>query len=99
MITYTVKVWGDGHKEWHVGCDLHRIDGPAVEWADGTKSWWFNGKLHREDGPAYEGADGSKEWWLNGKRVTEKEVLALKAPCNGREVVIDGVTYTLQKRG
>ena len=47
----------------------------------------------------YVWADGYKAWYLNGKRVTEREVLALKAPCNGREVVIDGVTYTLQKKG
>lgn len=74
MITYTVKVWGDGHKEWRVGGDLHRIDGPALERADGTK-----------------------EWYLYGKRVTEQDVMNLKAPCNGREVVIDGVTYKLQR--
>ena len=63
----TVKVTGNGDKEWFLNGKLHREDGPAVEWADGTKAWWLNGKLHREDGPAVEYANGSKFWYLNGK--------------------------------
>ena len=97
MTSYTVKVWDCGSREWRVGRDLHRKDGPAYEGADGTKEWWLNGKLHREDGPAYEGADGFKSWYLNGEQVTEQDVPNLKAPCNGRQVVIDGVTYKLQR--
>ena len=72
-IEYTVKVFGNGSKEWRLNDKLHREDGPAIEWADGNKSWWLNGERHRKDGPACEWADGSKSWWLNGKKVTEQE--------------------------
>lgn len=67
-------------------------------WENGNKGWYLNGQLHRTDGPAFEGADGSKEWWINGKRYsTEAEWrFALNsAPCHGKTVEIDGVTYML----
>ena len=47
---YTVKVFGNGSKEWHLNGKLHREDGPAIEYANGSKHWYLNGKLHREDG-------------------------------------------------
>ena len=47
MIEYTVKVYADGTKSWHLNDELHREDGPAIEWADGDKYWYLNGKLHR----------------------------------------------------
>ena len=74
---------------------LHREDGPAVEWADGSKEWFINDNRHREDGPAVEGADGTKEWWINGKYLTEAQFNALKAPCAGKVVEIDGKKYKL----
>ena len=73
MIEYTVKVYADGTKHWHLNGKCHREDGPAVEYADGTKSWYLNGKCHREDGPAVEWADGTKSWFLNGEYLTQEE--------------------------
>jgi hypothetical protein len=67
MIEYTVRVYFNGSKSWHLNGKCHREDGPAYEVADGGKAWYLNGKLHREDGPAVEYANGDKFWWLNGK--------------------------------
>jgi len=71
MIEYTVKVYPNGDKCWHLNGKLHREDGPASEWANGTKCWYLNGKLHREDGPAVDYANGSKYWYLNDEELTE----------------------------
>ena len=73
MIEYTVKVYTDGYKYWHLNDKLHREDGPAIEYADGTKFWYLNGQCHREEGPAIESSWGTKYWFLNDKRVTEQE--------------------------
>jgi hypothetical protein len=67
---------------------------------DGTKYWYLNDKLHREDGPAIEWDNGNKYWYLNGKQLTEAEHKAATSPkvtCNGKEVVIDGITYILKE--
>lgn len=61
----------------------------------GNKFWYLNGKLHREDGPAIERANGEKYWCINGKQLTEEEFNNRQASCHGKEVVIDGKTYTL----
>ena len=102
MIEYTVKVSKSGDKFWSLNGKLHREDGPAIEWANGYKSWYLNDKRHREDGPAIEVANGDKSWWINGKQLTEAEHKAATSPkknpsCNGKEVVIDGVTYVLKE--
>jgi hypothetical protein len=104
MIEYTVKVYPEGYKAWYLNGILHREDGPAIEVANGDKSWYLNGKIHREDGPAIEWANGDKSWWINGKQLTEAEHKAATSPkknasCNGKEVVIDGVTYVLKAKG
>jgi len=66
--------WANGHKEWWLNGQQHRIGGPAVEYTNGTKEWYLNGIIHRIDGPAIEYASGSKAWYLNGKcYLTEKE--------------------------
>jgi len=65
-ITYEVKTFPNGHKEWCLNGIRHREDGPAIEYSDGTKEWYLNGEFHREDGPAIEYPDGQKEWCLNG---------------------------------
>ncbi len=67
MIEYTVKVWPNGTKKWHLNGKFHREGGPAIERSNGTKMWYMNGQRHREGGPAYEGSDGSKWWYLNGQ--------------------------------
>ena len=92
--------WGDGAKWWYLKGKLHREDGPACEYTDGTKYWYLKGKRHREDGPAIEGANGSKEWYLNGKFMTEQEhkKATAKTTCEGKEVVVDGVTYVLKEK-
>jgi hypothetical protein len=67
---------------------------------NGDKFWYLNDKLHREDGPAVEYSNGDKSWYLNGKQLTEAEHKAATSPkvtCNGKEVVIDGVTYVLRE--
>ena len=102
MLEYTVKVYPEGYKIWYLNGKIHREDGPAIEWANGDKSWYLNGILHREDGPAIEAANGDKSWWINGKQLTEAEHKAATSPkkklsCNGKEVVIDGVTYVLKE--
>ena len=102
MIEYTVKVYSNGTREWHLNGKYHREDGPAVECADGTKSWCLNGELHRKDGPAVEYANGTKCWYLNGKNYSEAnwklEIAKLNKqsdPCDGKEVEIDGKKYKL----
>ena len=102
MIEYTVKVYPEGYKIWYLNGKIHREDGPAIEWANGDKSWYLNGILHREDGPAIECSNGEKCWWINGKQLTEADHKAATSPkkklsCNGKEVVIDGVTYVLKE--
>jgi hypothetical protein len=74
---------------------LHREDGPAAERANGSKFWYCNGEHHREDGPAIELSNGYKEWYINGKQYSEAEFNAKMESCDGKEVVIDGKTYTL----
>ena len=68
----------------------------------GTKSWYLNGKQHREDGPAIEYSSGHKSWYLNGKNLTEAKHKAATSPkklsCEGKEVVIDGITYVLKEK-
>ena len=80
---------------------LHRVDGPACEWSDGTKYWFVDGKLHRVDGPAVEWSDGDKYWYLDGVNFSEsdfnKKINPSKASCEGKTVVVDGVTYQLKK--
>ena len=76
MIEYTVKVYSNGTKAWHLKGKLHRTDGPACEFGSGNKLWYLDGKKHRTDGPAAEYANGDKEWYLNGKEVTEQEVMS-----------------------
>ena len=63
--------------------------------SQGYKSWHVNGKLHREDDPAVEYANGTKQWYINDKELTEEEFKNRQASCDGKEVVIDGKTYTL----
>ncbi len=101
MIEYTVKVHTNGDKYWYLNGKRHREDGPAVEWVNGYKFWYLNGKRHREDGPTVELANGDKSWYLNGVNLTEEENRkATQTPsCEGREVVVDGVTYVLKAKG
>jgi hypothetical protein len=94
--------YADGSKYWYLGGQLHREDGPAITWADGSKLWFRNGQLHREDGPAVDWVDGSKECWLKGKKLSEEEFdkhtsVSKRSTCEGRTVVIDGVTYQLTR--
>ena len=95
--------WANGSKWWYLNDEQHREDGPAVEYINGYKSWYLNGKLHREGGPAIEHSNGDKYWYLNGKLLTEAEHKAATSPkkkpsCSGKEVVIDGITYTLKEK-
>ena len=65
----------------------------------GTKEYFSDKEMvirHREDGPAVEWAGRGKQWFINGNELTEAEFMALKAPCNGKKVVVDGVEYTLK---
>lgn len=100
MIEYTVKVYDNGDKSWYLNDKFHREDGPALEGVDGIKEWYLNGQRHRADGPAVEYAYGAKEWFRNGKRMTEQEhkKASTKATCDGKEVVIDGITYVLREK-
>ena len=90
--------YSNGTKYWFLNGKRHREDGPALEGADGTKEWYLKGKLHREDGPAIEWSDGSKWWYLDGEEVTEQEHKRATATCEGKEVVVDGVTYVLKEK-
>ena len=92
MITYKVKVYDNGNKEWYLNNKLHREDGPALEYADGTTKWCLNGKYHRVDGPAIEYINGNKYWFLNGEEVTEQQVMNTHAV-----VVIDGKSIPLSR--
>jgi len=70
-------------------------------YTNGNKLWYLKGKHHREDGPAVEWANGDKFWYLNGKQLTEADHKAATSPkvtCNGKEVVIDGITYVLKEK-
>ena len=77
---------------------IHREDGPAVINSDGTHEWWLNGKLHREDGPAIVRNDGLYQWWINGKNLTEQQFNDRKRSMDGKEITIDGITYTLKRK-
>jgi hypothetical protein len=91
----------NGGKSWYLNGKRHCEDGPAIEWANGEKYWYLNDKRHREDGPAIEVANGEKYWYLNDKQLTEAEHKAATSPkvtCEGKEVVIDGVTYVLKEK-
>ena len=95
-ITYEVRVYPSGTKEWILNGKLHRKDGPACEWADGSKFWYLNGKCHREDGPAVEYPNGSKSWYLNNERLTEEEFISrTSSACIGTIVEIAGRKYKL----
>ena len=89
-----------GDKSWYLNGKRHRVDGPAIERAYGYKAWYINGERHREDGPAVEYANGDKEWYLKGVRYSESEFNAKMNPasCEGREIEIDGITYTLKAK-
>ena len=79
----------------------NKMSGYKVEVdTNGTKCWYLNGKFHREDGPAVERTDGTKSWYLGGKPLTEQEhkEATTKATCDGKEVVIDGITYVLKEK-
>ena len=101
METYQVQVYTDGTIRWYQNGELHRLDGPALEYADGAKEWYQNGRLHRLDGPAVEYLSGAKQWYIEGKSLTEAEFLTRTQPpkpdCSGKTVVIDGITYRLEK--
>ena len=92
--------FSNGSKSWFINGKRHRIDGPAMEYVSGYKSWWLNGKRHRTDGPAIEDTDGSKVWYLDGVEYTEDKFNVKMNPssCEGREIEIDGVTYTLKTK-
>ena len=100
MQEYRVTVDSQGTVRWHdLKTDkLHRTDGPAVEYVNGNNLWYINDKRHRVDGPAIERADGSKAWYLNDVKHTEEQFNAKMNPssCEGKEIEIDGVTYTLK---
>jgi len=96
MIEYTVRVYFDGSKYWHLNGKQHREDGPAVEWADGSKSWYLNGTCHREEGPAVEWADGTKFWYLDGKEVTEEEHKRMTSPV--AEMTVGEISKALGKQ-
>jgi hypothetical protein len=103
MLEYTVKVYPDGDKSWYLNDKRHREDGPAIEGDNGDKFWYLNDKRHREDDPAIELANGDKSWYINDKQITEAEHKAATSPkknpsCNGKEVVIDGITYVLKEK-
>ena len=102
MQEYEVIVTSQGTVRWYdLKTDLlHREDGPAIEYVNGDKSWFINGKLHREDGPALEYASGYKAWYLDDVEYSESEFNAKINPSSyeGREIEIDGVTYTLKEK-
>ncbi len=103
---YKVKVYKNGDVVWcNNKNEFHRLGGlPALEWSSGSKSYYENGKRHRIDGPAIEYSDGYKEYWLFDKKYTKEQYdievkkLNQKSVCENKEVVIDGVTYTLVKK-
>jgi hypothetical protein len=64
----------NGHKEWWLNGERHRVGGPAIECSNGDKEWWLNGELHRVDGPAIEWVDGSKSWFITDQLVYSKNV-------------------------
>ena len=70
--------------------------------SEGTMRWYDlkTSKYHRVDGPAIEYADGDKYWYLDGVEYTESEFNAKMNPGSyeGREIEIDGITYTLKAK-
>ena len=53
--------------KWRVGCQLHRIGGPARVCISGTEVWYIHGKLHRIGGPARTWSYGAEEWFEHGE--------------------------------
>ena len=101
METYEVQVHANGDKYWYQNGQHHRLDGPAIEYTDGAKYWYIEGQRHRLDGPAVEYPDGIKHWYIEGEFLTEAEFLTRTQPpkpdCSGKTVVIDGITYRLER--
>ena len=79
MIEYTVKVYSNGTREWHLNGKYHREDGPAVEFTNGTKYWYLNDKQYSE-----------ADWKLEVAKLNKQS-----DPCDGKEVEIDGKKYKL----
>jgi hypothetical protein len=69
----------NGSKEWKLGDQFHRLDGPAIEYADGGEEWWVYGQRHRADGPAIRHANGYTRWWFNNRCMSEEEVREAQA--------------------
>ena len=99
-----IHIDSDGDKFYYKDKTLntqHRVDGPAVEYISGNKFWYVDGKLHRVDGPAVERATGIKSWYIDDVKFSEAEFNATvnpsKSSCEGKTVVVDGVTYKLKK--
>jgi hypothetical protein len=93
MIEYTVRVYSDGTKKWHLNGKLHREDGPAVEYPDGSRYWYLEDKPHRTDGPAIELPSGSKMWYLNGK-LHRTDGPAIESSEGYKKWVLDGKELT-----
>ena len=49
MIEYTVKVYPNGTRYWHLNGKLHKEDGPAIEYSDGVRCWYLNNEQLTED--------------------------------------------------
>ena len=41
-ITYDIKEYDNGDKEWCLNGLCHRENGPAIEYFDGSKFWYVN---------------------------------------------------------
>ena len=91
-------IYFGGFKEWWVNGKRHREDGPAVIYPNGTQYWYINGQLHREDGPAITNSSGGQYWYINGKELTEQEFNDRNKSLDGKEITIDGITYTLKRK-
>tara|TARA_R110000868_G_scaffold9620_1_gene47508 strand:- start:17716 stop:18168 length:453 start_codon:yes stop_codon:yes gene_type:complete len=63
----TLEICPDGHRQWTLNGQLHRLDGPAEDHVNGAyERWWCNGLLHRLDGPARIYSNGSRQWYVDG---------------------------------
>ena len=94
---YEVRVDAYGNEFWYQDDVRHRVGAPASVYANGTEIYYHHGKRHRVNGPAITLSDGTEYWYLNGVGMTEAEHQArIVAACQGRTIVIDGITYRLE---
>lgn len=63
----------DGHKEWWLNGNRHRIGEPAIIFASRDFQYYENNKCSQKDSPAVINTDGYSEYWVDGRKLDKEE--------------------------